>query len=213
MSDTNRRNQLLHFYLTIKNSCHGEQFTLQECSYQICRTNIKLFPLELRQMESAPQPRYASTFQILFVLASVSWYKNSARAGNADIDRRGNDSRLQLKCDGTRWRTAGEVKGKLANGVGSQYPSHYLGRESSITIADAHTSAASSRLNWRPPADLNGLVRFAERINLDSARVPSHFNWPLPHIAKHRSFKPGKKTIQFSYVTEVLDNCADDRAP
>ena len=32
---------------------------------------------------------------------------------------------------------------------------------SSITTADAHTSAASSRLNWRPPADLNGLVRFA----------------------------------------------------
>ena len=36
-------------------------------------------------------------------------------------------SRVQLKCDGTRWRTGGEVKGKLANGVGSQYPSHYLG--------------------------------------------------------------------------------------
>jgi len=35
--------------------------------------------------------------------------------------------RLQLKCDGTRRRTGGEVKGKLANGVGSQYPSHYLG--------------------------------------------------------------------------------------
>jgi len=51
---------------------------------------------------------------------------------------------------------------------------------SSITSADAHTSAASSRLNWRPPADLNGLVRFAERRNLDSARVPSHFKWPLP---------------------------------
>ena len=30
-------------------------------------------------------------------------------------------------CDGTRWRTGGEVKGKVANGVGSQYPSHYLG--------------------------------------------------------------------------------------
>ena len=27
------------------------------------------------------------------------------------------------------------------------------------------------------PADLNGLVRFAERPNLVSARVPSHFNW------------------------------------
>ena len=36
------------------------------------------------------------------------------------------DSRIQLKCDSTR-RTGGEVKGKLANAVGSQYPSHYLG--------------------------------------------------------------------------------------
>jgi len=29
------------------------------------------------------------------------------------------------------------------------------------------------------PADLNRLVRLAERRNLVSARVPSHFNWPL----------------------------------
>ena len=35
--------------------------------------------------------------------------------------------RVQLKRDGTRWRTGGEVKGKLENGVGSHYPSHYLG--------------------------------------------------------------------------------------
>jgi len=35
-------------------------------------------------------------------------------------------SRVQLKHDGTRWHTGEEVKGKLANGVGSQYPSHYL---------------------------------------------------------------------------------------
>jgi hypothetical protein len=33
---------------------------------------------------------------------------------------------VKLKCDGTRWRTGGEVKGKLANGVGSQYSSHYF---------------------------------------------------------------------------------------
>ena len=58
---------------------------------------------------------------------------------------------LQLKCDDTRWRTGGEVKGKLANGVGSQYP-HSTSEHgvSSITTADAHTLAASSRLNWRP---------------------------------------------------------------
>jgi hypothetical protein len=41
---------------------------------------------------------------------------------------------------------------------------------SSITTTDAHTSAA----------DLNGLVRFAERRNLFSARVPSHFKRSLP---------------------------------
>jgi hypothetical protein len=29
------------------------------------------------------------------------------------------------------------------------------------------------------PADLNGLVRVAKRRNLVSARVPSHFNWPV----------------------------------
>jgi hypothetical protein len=58
--------------------------------------------------------------------------------------------RVQLKCDGTRWRTGGEVKGKLAKGVGSQY-SHTTSEHgvSSITTADGHTSAASSRLSWR----------------------------------------------------------------
>jgi hypothetical protein len=34
--------------------------------------------------------------------------------------------RAQLKCDGTWWHMGGEVKGKLANGVGSQYSSHCL---------------------------------------------------------------------------------------
>ena len=60
---------------------------------------------------------------------------------------------------------------------------------SSITTADAHTSAASSRLNWRPPADLNGLVRFAERRNLVSARVPSRFKSSL-HPANYSEQVP-----------------------
>ena len=43
------------------------------------------------------------------------------------------------------------MKGKLANGVGSQY-SHTASERgvSSITNADAHTSAASSRMNKLP---------------------------------------------------------------
>jgi len=42
----------------------------------------------------------------------------------------------------------GEVKGKLTNGMGSQY-SHAITEHgvSSITKADVHTSAASSQLN------------------------------------------------------------------
>ena len=64
------------------------------------------------------------------------------------------------------------MKGKLANGVGSQY-SHATSERglSSIMQADAHTSAVSSRTD--APTDLNGLVRFGERRNLVSARVPS----------------------------------------
>jgi hypothetical protein len=89
--------------------------------------------------------------------------------------------RLQLKCDGTRWRTGGEVKGKLANGAGSQYSSHYLG-----TWCIQHYYRWCAHLGCQqsteltPLADLNGLVRFAERRNLVSARVPSHFKRSLP---------------------------------
>ena len=58
--------------------------------------------------------------------------------------------RARAEPDGTLWRTGREVKGKLANGVGSQYSNPTSERGlSSITQADAHTSAASSRLNWR----------------------------------------------------------------
>jgi hypothetical protein len=58
---------------------------------------------------------------------------------------------LRSECGGTRWRTEGEVKGKLVDGVGSQYSHTTSERDvSSITNADAHTSAASSCLNWLP---------------------------------------------------------------
>jgi len=49
---------------------------------------------------------------------------------------------------------------------------------SSIITAGPHTSAASSRLNWRP-GDLIRLVCFAERWYVVSARVPSHFKRSL----------------------------------
>ena len=66
---------------------------------------------------------------------------------------------------------------------------------SSITTADAHTSADSSRLNWRPPADLNGLVRFIERRNLVSARVPSRFKRRLHNLLCRLSLAQGWCTV------------------
>jgi hypothetical protein len=73
-----------------------------------------------------------------------------------------------------------EMKGKLAYGVGSQFPSHYLG-----TWCIQHYYRWCAHLGCQqsteltPPADLNGLVRFVERQNLVSARVPSHFKRSL----------------------------------
>jgi len=88
--------------------------------------------------------------------------------------------RVQLKCDGTRWHMGGEVKGKLANGVGSQYSTHYLG---TWCIQHYYRLMRTPRLpvvDWTDaPADLNGHVRFAERRNIVSARVPSHFKCSL----------------------------------
>ena len=70
--------------------------------------------------------------------------------------------RPQLKCVGTRRRTGGEVKGKLANWVGSQYPSHHLGK---WCIQHYYRWCAHLGLpvvDWTDaPANLNGLVRFA----------------------------------------------------
>jgi hypothetical protein len=88
-------------------------------------------------------------------------------------------SRVRLKPDGTRWRTGGEVKGKLVNGVGSQY-SHTTSERgvSSITNADAHTSAASSRLNRRP-CRFKWTRPFRRKKNLVSAHVSSRFKRSL----------------------------------
>jgi len=89
---------------------------------------------------------------------------------------------IQLKCDGTRRRMGGEVKGKLANAVkpvpftlprNMVYPAL-------LPLLPLMRTPRLPVVDWTDnPADLNGLVHFAERRNLVSARVPSHFNWPL----------------------------------
>ena len=68
-------------------------------------------------------------------------------------------------------------------------------------------------------ADLNGLVRFAERRNLVSARVPSYFNWPVPlelvlsrdqNAVRSRSIKIGNNSFErvedLKYLGTTLTN-------
>ena len=85
---------------------------------------------------------------------------------------------------------------------------HRLARSVPTLQADAHTSAASSRLNWRPPADLNRLVRFAERRNLVSARVPSHFKLSLPFIisvvAEFKHVQLTRDHVHSAFTTKPL---------
>jgi len=72
------------------------------------------------------------------------------------------------------------MKGKLANGKGSQYPSHYLGNMVYPALLPLMRTLRLLVVDLTDiPADLNGLVLSAERRNLVFACVPSHFNWPL----------------------------------
>jgi len=96
--------------------------------------------------------------QVVHLVTTVL-YQDSA------THERSGGGRIQLKCDGTRWRTGRGSEGGNSRMEWVANTLHITSEHdvSSITTADAHTSAASSRLNWRPPADLNGLVRFARK--------------------------------------------------
>ena len=82
---------------------------------------------------------------------------------------------------GRRWR------GKLANWVGSQSPPHRFTLPRNMVYPSLLPLMRTPRLpavDWTDaPADLNGLVRFAEGRNLVSARVPSHFKRTLLYVS------------------------------
>ena len=102
----------------------------------VCRSQMQYKP---SCDQNKPQQCY-----VFLRLSFLPWNTGSGISHSKSVRARSEPS-------GTWWRTVGKVKGKLANGLGSQY-SHAISEcgVSSITEADAHTSAASSRLNWRP---------------------------------------------------------------
>jgi len=61
-----------------------------------------------------------------------------------------------------------------------------------------------SVVDWTDsPADWNGLIRFAERRNLVSARVPSHFKSSLQTGA------PRQRTIQRTFIFGTFELLCD----
>jgi len=100
---------------------------------------------------------YCTIIPVFFCPGNIWWVEKFFGLANYFIpDLKATDSpyrRVQLKYDGTPWRTEG-WGGKWRGNWRMQWVAITLHTTSehgvsSITTADAHTSAASSRLNWR----------------------------------------------------------------
>ena len=95
---------------------------------------------------------FLSTLPVLFI-TQAECVHSGVRTDCLDVD-----SSWNVMAHGDKWE--GKWRGDWRmQWVASTLHTTSEHGVSSITTADAHTSAASSRLNWRPPADLNGLVR------------------------------------------------------
>ena len=104
------------------------------CCFPIQRFNfILIFCLKTPKKGSGPtnrwaEPHLASLSAVSFPLTPAwPWTLYSPTACRVEMSFNvcWHCRRVQLERDGTRWRTGGEVKGKLANGMSSQYPSHH----------------------------------------------------------------------------------------
>jgi len=82
---------------------------------------------EILEYLFSPLPRFNHELKFVQVCVHICICFVSAPAvvPNALYSQR--SGTVQLKCDGIGDARVGGVKWKLANGVGSQYPSHYLG--------------------------------------------------------------------------------------
>jgi len=99
--------------------------------------------------QSRPRPNsFHMSPYLLFIRRYVASLK--ASLNETRINKYTYIDRLHLKCDGTRWRREGKWRGDWRmEWVASTLHTTSEHGVSSITTADAHTSAVSSRLNWR----------------------------------------------------------------
>ena len=121
--------------------------------------------------------------------------------------------RVQLKCDGTPWRTGGKWRGNWRiEWVASTLHTTSEHGVSSITTADTHTSAASSRLNWRPRRRRNTksgfcacAITFQTQSNTSRLDMKVHPSWrntmkTAPHLPNQ------KRRDSLGHPSSVLKN-------
>ena len=117
--------------------------------------------------------------------------------------------RARSEPGGTRWRTGGEVKGKQANGLGSQYNSTLPRKVVCPALLPLLLLIRTPRLpvvDWTDaPTDLNGLVLFGERRILVSTRVPSRSARAILHI-KNLDPVISKWGLEFYFVLRWRHN-------
>ena len=129
------------------------------------RTQIDRSPQQQRLEELKHPQILINTFIFLLIRVATLW---------------SSCTRARSELGGTRWRTGGEVKGKLANGVGSQY-SHATSERGLSSILKLMRTPRLPAVDWTDaPTDLNGLIRFGERRNVVSALVPSRSARAIP---------------------------------
>ena len=105
---------------------------------------------------------------------NLTWPRRDLRSPDGIVDFSWN---VMAHCDARRGIEGGKFRMQWVASTLRTTSEHAV---SNITTADAHTSAASSRLNWRPPAEFNGLVRLTAKSKSGfPSRVPSHFKHSL----------------------------------
>jgi hypothetical protein len=103
-------------------------FTLKKKSLRSSKRRASIYQSTLRRIpeEFNLQQRLCKNFISSNNVYTYLHFRIGQMKWPCDLWREGSHSdTVHLKWDGTRWRTGEEVKGKLANGVGSQYSSHY----------------------------------------------------------------------------------------
>jgi hypothetical protein len=127
------------------------------------------------------------------------------------------DCRVQLKCDGTRWRTGRGSEGET--GVWSGVASTLRTTSEHVVcpgllLLKRHTSAASSRLNWRPPPCRIKWTRpFRRKTKSGFCACAITFDMQ----SKHRAVRPSRLKIfsvlwTFTYSFELISLCLSESA-